>query len=125
MKRLKVLIVEDEAIIAEDLKITLADLGCSGKAVLSPDRAIAEVTENAKPDLIVMDVRLNEDEDGIQTARTIQKIAKIPILFITAFPPKQILGPIKGIFRAGYLHKPVSRSQFRASIQSLLAITLA
>ena len=125
MRKAKILIVEDEAIIDEDLRITLADFGYKGKTVFSSGRAIEEVTHNGKPDLIVMDVHLKDGEDGIQTARTIQKLAKIPILFISAFPPKQILGRIKNLFRTAYLQKPFSRNQFRASIQSLLPVTLA
>ena len=122
MKKQKILVVEDESIIAEDLRLTLDEFGYAGKSVLTSEGAIQEVKQNKRPDLIVMDVHLKEDADGIETARSIQKLAKIPVLFISAFPPKVILSRIKGIFRAGYLEKPFTRKDFKAAIVGLLAL---
>ena len=83
--RYKVLIVEDEIIVALDIKNTLNKIGIKvTNFVVNYDEAILNVTMNI-PDLILMDINLKNSKDGIETAIAIQKIKDIPIIYITAF----------------------------------------
>jgi len=85
---MKILIVEDEAIIALNLKRTLESMGHQVLPVaVSMERAV-ENTRGGKPDLILMDILLKGDGTGIDAAYEIRRFSKVPIMFLTgnAFP---------------------------------------
>ena len=81
MDKARILVVEDEAIVAMDIADTLRRLGHEvTDAVPSGERAIASVKEN-RPDLIFMDIGLEGEMDGIQTAEQIRSQYSIPVIF--------------------------------------------
>jgi CheY-like chemotaxis protein len=85
MNKAKILVVEDEAIVAMDIADTLRKLGHEVTATVpSGERAIASIQEN-RPDLIIMDVGLEGEMDGIQTAEQIRAQFSIPVIYLTAF----------------------------------------
>jgi CheY-like chemotaxis protein len=120
MKKVKILIVDDEAIIAQDLQMKVAEMGYSGFTVGSGKEAIQKISHNLNPDLILMDVSL-KDENGIQTARVIQKLRKIPVLFVTALSRSTVLKQIKDLVLTGYIQKPFRKEELQISIRQLLA----
>ena len=80
----RALIVEDEILIAEELKERLSRLGFSViAAVDTADEGIAIAT-GEHPDLVVMDIRLRGEKDGIQAAREIREQVDVPIIYLTA-----------------------------------------
>jgi CheY-like chemotaxis protein len=121
MKKVKILIVDDEAIVAEDLKMSVLDMGYSGFSVSSGKEAIRKISHNYEPDLILMDVTLKGDPNGIQTARVIQKLRKIPVLFVTALSRSTVLKQIKDLVLTGYIQKPFRKEELQVSIRQLLA----
>lgn len=121
----RILLVEDELLIAENMKEVIEEAGYKVVGIYpSAEDAIRNVTE-LKPDLIVMDVRLSGPLDGIQAARIIQQTIKaVPILFLTAhtklkFPHLDYLNP--NSYR--YLNKPSTRTDLIDSIKKLLSQT--
>jgi CheY-like chemotaxis protein len=119
MKRM-ILVVDDQAIIAQDLIMNILDMGYSGCSVSSGKEAIEKISHNFKPDLILMDVTLGDGENGIQAARVIQKLRKIPVLFITALSRSTVLKQIKDLVLTGYIQKPFCKEELQISIQKLL-----
>ena len=122
MKTVKILVVDDQAIIAEDLIMKVAQMGYSGSSVCSGKEAIEKISLNFNPDLILMDVSLKDGEDGIQTARVIQqKFKEIPIIFVTARSHASILKESEDLVHTGYIEKPFSQQQLQFTIHQLLA----
>lgn len=120
--RRRVLIVEDEALVAENLKdiLTSKNYAVTGVAA-SGKEAIQRVNETT-PDIILMDIRLRGDLDGIQTAIILQNTSAqgIPLIFVTAHSPQQFphLSAIKPKYL--YLTKPYSQEELLAAIDELL-----
>ena len=121
MKTVQILVVDDQAIIAEDLIMKMNQMGYSGYAVSSGKEAIKKISTNFAPDLILMDVNLNGDKNGIQIARIIQKSRKIPVIFVTAYSTPSVLNDIRDLVLTDCIQKPVDRQQLQVAIRRLLA----
>jgi CheY-like chemotaxis protein len=82
----RVLVAEDEYFVAMDVETILSDAGCEVVGIaISADEAVAKARQSL-PDLILMDIRLQGDRDGIDAASEITRDLKIPIAFVTANP---------------------------------------
>ncbi|MEZ4394898.1 MAG: response regulator [Polyangiales bacterium] len=102
----KVLIVEDEALVALDLELRLEGLGYSVVGTADHrDEAVALFAEH-RPDLVLMDLRLAQGDDGVAVARELQAIAARPVIFITAHSDAQTLARAVAVAPYGYLNKP-------------------
>ena len=82
--KVKILIVEDEKIAAEDLKRTLEYLEYSVTSVVSSGMEAVKAAETNKPDLILMDIKIKGEMDGIEAAKQIHALFDIPVVYITA-----------------------------------------
>jgi PAS domain S-box-containing protein len=115
-----ILIVEDDGIIAIDLKETLSRLGY---AVLDPvatgDRAIAAATEN-RPDLVLMDVDLPGRLNATEASETIRANLDIPVVYLTGYSRDPLLQQAKVTAPYGYLVKPVPDRELVATIEIAL-----
>ena len=107
--RLKALIVEDEAIVAEDLRSKLLELGFNVIAVTSSGREAIEYAKETHPDVVLMDFQIKSDLNGTEAAVVIQGMtdSPVPIVFLTAhaateFPLLRAVSPYV------YLRKPFS-----------------
>src|SRR5687767_14872735 len=81
---IKILVVEDEMIIGAKISMQLTSLGYEVTGMLPRgEEAIAHVAEN-KPDIVLLDINLKGKLDGIETALQLQKVADIPIIYLTA-----------------------------------------
>jgi CheY-like chemotaxis protein len=120
MGKTRILIVEDEAIVAHDLRITLESYGCviTGIAMTGND-AIDQATQNP-PDLVLMDIRIPGDLNGMETAIILErKLAKpIPVIFLTALSLREF----PALRRAGsfvYLNKPFTEGELVQTIEGV------
>jgi len=115
-----ILIVEDESIVALDIKDKLEHLGYNVLAIVSSgERAIEEVKKN-QPDLILMDIILKGEIDGIETARQIRKCFDIPIIYLTAHSDEQTLKRAKVTEPFGYIIKPFVDDDLKSAIEIAL-----
>jgi len=80
----RILIIEDEWIIAEDLKMILQSLGHEIVGIASSGKEALRIVEKTSPDLIFMDIQLEGDIDGIETAKIIREKDKTPIIYCTS-----------------------------------------
>ena len=111
----KVLIVEDEAIIAMDLETVVADLGHKVTGIArTRDRAV-ELAAEEVPDLVLCDIQLADDSSGIDAANEIlEQFGERPVIFITAFPERLLTGERPE--PAFLIAKPYSEEQVRSAV---------
>jgi len=120
MIKTKILIVEDETIIALDIQRSLTKTGFEvTDAVTNHDDAIESVKKN-KPDMILMDIHLENSQDGIQTAQDIQKIENVPIIYLTSFHDEDTTSRAVKTNPVQYLIKPFNIDQLKTTINLAL-----
>jgi PAS domain S-box-containing protein len=112
-----VLIVEDERIVAKDLQQTLAGMGYDAFAIASSaDEAISRASENC-PDLVLMDIRIKGNRDGIETAALLRARFGVPVIYLTAHADEATIERAKQTEPYGYLMKPVKSAELRSAIE--------
>ena len=117
MEKARILVVEDEAIVAMDIADTLRNIGHEVTDTMpSGKQAIASVKEN-RPDVILMDIGLKGEMDGIQTAEQIRSQYSIPVIFLTAYADEKTLERAKIAAPCGYLTKPFEETDLRIAIE--------
>jgi DNA-binding NarL/FixJ family response regulator len=104
----KVLIVDDEPILAMDLKCLVEDIGCRVSGMSLTGRNAIKMAGETKPDVVLMDIGLNGDLDGIDTARIIIKDFEIPIIFITGNTNQAMMDRINEVNPLGFISKPIN-----------------
>ena len=115
------MLVEDERIVAFDLKNQLQSFGYNVSAmVASGEQALARLLQE-QPDLVLMDIRLEGHMDGIDAALRIQSEHKIPVIFLTAYAEDETLRRALASRPFGYLVKPCEARELHAMIQMALA----
>jgi CheY-like chemotaxis protein len=116
----KVLIVEDDRVIVKIAEWRLNKLGyeVAGKAETEAD-AMELVIKN-RPDVILMDINLKGEIDGIETAKRIKKDFNIPVIFVTSHTDGDTLIRAKAIRPDGFIRKPFEDDDLRVAIELAL-----
>ncbi len=117
MNKTRILIVEDEAIVALDIRRQLADLGYEPVAHTMQGEDAVTLAGNLRPDLVLMDIQLAGETDGIATAQEIRQRFSIPVVFLTAFAGEETLKRAKLAEPYGYIIKPFEDRDLRTVIE--------
>ncbi|MDC8773119.1 response regulator [Roseateles albus] len=121
----RILVVEDEAIIARDIMLQLRDLGYTALGpAASGEQAIdmlAELSADSRPELVLMDVHLDGAMDGISTAQLIRQRFALRSLFLSAFDGPDSLQRAKLCEPAGFLVKPFEEHDLRQALTNAFA----
>ena len=117
MSTTRIIVVEDEAIVAKDLEETLIRLGYEVPAVESTGEQAIEKVALLGPDLILMDIVLDGEMDGIQTAEIIQSRFDIPVVYLTAHADKPTLDRAKKTGPYGYILKPFHERELLSTLE--------
>lgn len=112
----EVLIVEDELINAKVLRGFLENKGYKVIDVLTSGEAALEFVKKKKPDLILMDIELEKELNGIETIELINQVEKIPVLYITSHTDRELVDRAKETKPVGYIIKPFSPLQLEISL---------
>ena len=120
MKSYKVLIVEDENIVAMDLSRRLTNLGYEVVGMASSGKKATQLVAQRTPDIILMDIHIRGDQDGIQVADQINQQDSIPVIFLTAYSEDSTLSRARKTRPYGYLLKPFSERELHVAIQVAL-----
>jgi PAS domain S-box-containing protein len=116
----KLLIVEDEPIVALDLQQEVEQLGCEVVGLAeSADEALV-AAEVCRPDLALMDVRIVGSMDGIQTARLLRTAYDIPVIFLTSYSDETTISRAAKEMPYGYLTKPFKSRELKATLRVAL-----
>ncbi|MBI2919290.1 MAG: response regulator [Chloroflexi bacterium] len=117
MPSARILVVEDESIVAMDIQTRLGRLGYSVVGVAaSAEGAIAKAGET-RPDLVLMDIRLEGEMDGIEAAGRIRSDFNIPVVYVTAYADEETLQRAKVTEPFGYILKPFETRELFTTIE--------
>lgn len=119
MTKPKILISEDEIIIAEDLAACLEELGYQTCAIDSGEDTL-DMIRTMQPDLVLLDVNLKGDTDGIEIGSRIREEFDIPFIYLTAYADKATLDRAKKTEPDGFLAKPFDEKNLRSAIELAL-----
>jgi len=115
----KILIVEDEIIIAKNIEKSLVNFGYQVLGIILSGAEVIKKIESLKPDLVLMDIKLNGNIDGIEAAQAIKHLG-IPLIFLTAFMDQRTLEKAKKTEPFGYLLKPFEDRILFTTIETAL-----
>ncbi len=117
MENLKILIVEDDPMIAESLRDILEALGHQVMGIAeSGEEAVMELTEK-EPDVLMLDIQLKGKMDGVELARLVRKKFEIPVIFTTAYADENTIARASAENPFGYLVKPYGMKDVMASLK--------
>jgi DNA-binding NarL/FixJ family response regulator len=115
--KLKILIVEDEPVIAENISIYLDNNDFEVSAIAyDSDEAFTQLKTNT-PDAVILDINLESEQDGIDIACYINSDIQIPFLFLTSYSDKNTLDRAKAVKPSGYIVKPFNERTLLASLE--------
>ena len=117
MNRIKILVVEDDVFIAQDISEHLTSLDYWVTGVAYRAEEAYEELEKELPDLILLDINLGKGEDGISIAQHIQKEYQIPFIFLTSYSSSSVLERAKPTHPMGYIVKPFNEQDLYTSIE--------
>ncbi len=118
MATLKIMIVEDEIIVAKDIQRILKKLGYEAFDPFSNGKKALDAIEKLNPDLVLLDINLRSSEmDGVHVAEQIHQHYQIPFIFLTAFSDKNTLERAKLTEPYGYIIKPFEEDDIRTAIE--------
>ncbi len=117
MDRHRILVVEDDGIVASDLERCLTGAGCEVVGWACSGEEAFEKAKEFLPDLILMDINLGDEKDGIQVAEDIRNEMSVPVVYLSAYSGSKIIQRAKATESLGYVLKPFSERQLCLTIE--------
>jgi diguanylate cyclase (GGDEF)-like protein/PAS domain S-box-containing protein len=116
MTKARILIVEDEIVVAQDIQSTLIQLGYEVSTLVSSGEAALACLDDVKPDLVLMDIHLAGEMDGITTAKHIRQRMLVPVVYLTAYSDEDTLRRANVTEPYGYILKPFEDRELTIAI---------
>jgi CheY-like chemotaxis protein len=116
----RALIVEDEILIAEDLKERLTRFGFSVIATVGTAEEGIAIATAERPDLVLMDIRLKGEKDGIQAVEEIRRDVDLPIVYLTAYSDRHTVERARQSSHDAFLLKPFQTEELQSTIEVAL-----
>jgi two-component system, cell cycle sensor histidine kinase and response regulator CckA len=116
----KILIVEDERIVARDIQRRLTRFGYQVVGVTGNGQVAAQLVKSVRPDLVLMDIHLEGASDGVSAAETIRADSGTPVVYLTAYADEQTLQRARVTEPFGYILKPFEERELRTVIEMAL-----
>jgi PAS domain S-box-containing protein len=117
---IRILIVEDEVLVAGNMERKLLKFGYEVVGACSSAEAALEKMRESMPDIVIMDIRLDGETDGIDTAEVIERDYGVPVIFITAYADDGTIERAKRTKPYGYIVKPFSEQELKSNIEIAL-----
>jgi CheY-like chemotaxis protein len=121
MSRTRILIVEDEPIVSRDIQQTIVSFGYEVAATASSGEEAVKKAAEWTPDLVLMDIVLKGDMDGVEAAACIQAQRKVHVVYISAHSERGILDRSKLTYPYGYVMKPFTDRELATAIEVALS----
>jgi DNA-binding NarL/FixJ family response regulator len=115
---LRILVVEDERLVAMSLQRQLKSLGYAVVGQTASGSAAIELAGTRRPDVVLMDIYLEGEVDGISAAAEIQRQFQLPVIYLTAFSNREVLDRAKVTEPAGYILKPYEDRELQVVIET-------
>ena len=116
MEPTRIIVVEDEHIVALDIKMHLLRYGYEVPALFASGEALLEKIDELKPDLVLMDIKLQGKLDGVETSKIVKEKYGVPVILLTAFADDTTIERAKTIEPFGYIIKPFEEKELRSTI---------
>ncbi len=116
----RILIVEDEVIVAMYIETIVSIFGHEVAAAVSNGKDAIKAVRNDDIDLILMDINIEGDIDGIETTRRIKEFSDVPVLYVSAYIDDDMMSKAADTKPAGYLAKPFKKDDLKAMIDSIV-----
>lgn len=114
---IRVVIVEDEMLLAEDIATDLHGFGYEVAGVfISGEQCLNEITV-LKPDVVIMDIRIKGSMDGIETAKNINAVFPVPVVYLTANSDQAMLAKLLEVFPSTFISKPYQKTDLMMAIE--------
>lgn len=120
MKEERILIVEDDPSIAENIQEILEILGFENIDIANSANQCIKIIKKTRPDLIFMDIKLKGDKDGIELGEIIHQMFDVPLVFVTSYSDPTIIERAKRINPAGFIVKPFNTNDIHAIVEIVL-----
>ena len=120
MNQPRILVVEDERVVAADIEQTISRLGYSVTGTAASALEALQKAVNTEPDLVLMDIKLRGAVDGIDAAEQLQERLGIPVVYLTAYADVEILERAKKTSPLGYVLKPFDDRALRSAVEIAL-----
>lgn len=120
MNKVKILIVEDEQIVAKNIEKRLTAAGYKVVASVSTGEEAIEKVKSTAPDIILMDIKLKGKIDGIETADILRKNYQLPVIFLTSYTDEETFQRAKNTEPFGYLIKPFETKDLNRAVELAL-----
>lgn len=120
MSDIRVLIVEDEALIAKDIQYILEDEDYVISGIAYDSKKALEELRYRTPDIVLLDIQLNSELNGIQLAKIINEQYRLPFIFLTSFADRPTIEKVKSTKPMGYLVKPFEERTLVTTIEIAL-----
>jgi YesN/AraC family two-component response regulator len=120
VKKIRVLLVEDEIITASSLKMGLEELGLIVCPLATRGVTALKIAQEEKPDVVLMDVNLPGKMNGLEAAEKILELIDTKILFLTGYHDDDVIAKINALNPLGYFVKPVSAERIKEKLDELL-----
>lgn len=116
---MKILIVEDEFIVAENISAILESQGYKTCGVAATAEAALQLVRSENPSLVICDIQIKGESNGISFVRQLKEISNVPFLYLTAFADSKTLSEAAGTEPSAYLVKPFTEIQLIAAVQMI------
>jgi len=120
VRKIRIIVADDEPIIRMDLKEMLTNLGYLVVGEAGDGRSVVNMARELRPDLVIMDIKM-PDMDGIEAARILTQEDIAPVIFLTAYSQKELVNQAKEAGVVAYLVKPFRESDLAPAIEIALA----
>ena len=113
----RILIVEDEIVVASHIRIELKGVGYHVCSLATSGREAIKIAESERPDLVIMDIMLSEEMDGIETARHISSRFQTPVIYLSAYTDDDFVQRARETEPFGYLLKPFRSRELQLNVE--------
>lgn len=120
MSQVNILVVEDDFIIAAHISTLLTETGYAVAETLSKGESVVAFLDNNLVDVILMDINLAGDLDGVETARLVMKKHTVPVIFLTANADATTFDRAKDTYPAGFISKPFKNEDLTRTLELVL-----
>jgi CheY-like chemotaxis protein len=118
-----IMVVEDEGVVSIDIRNMLKKAGYSIAAVAFQGDEAVEKAELSAPDLVLMDIGLKGEIDGIEAAKRIRDRFQIPVVFLTGFADEVTAAKAQEVNPSGFIIKPINEEELKKTLEDILKKT--
>jgi CheY-like chemotaxis protein len=120
-EKYKILVIEDEGLVAKDIGNMIRQLEYETPYIVHSGEEALKMLSEVRPDLVLMDIGLRGEIDGVETAERIKAQVEVPIIYLTSYSDEDTLQRAKGTDPYGYIIKPFEAIELKTTVEMALS----